>query len=118
MSFHEILRGLVEELGAEGAVMLASDGEVVDVYASKESIEMDIIGAHHSVIFNSVKEIGSRQGGAAIEYAAIVTGTSRLLLSAIKEGYCLVVALNGRGPVGRALIESRKAVLRIEEEMG
>lgn len=118
MSFHEILRGLVASLGAEGAVMIASDGEVVDVYASSESIEMDIIGAHHSVIFNAVKDIASRQGGAAIKYAAIVAGTSRLVLSAIKEGYCLVVALNGRGPLGRAIFESREAVARIEEEMG
>lgn len=118
MSFREILKGLVESLGAEGAVMLAHDGELVDSYASSGSIEMDLIGAHHGVIFNIVKDVSSRYGGSAVESVAIVTGSSRLVISAIKEGYCLVIVLGGRGPLGGPLLQSRKAVERIEEEMG
>ncbi len=117
MSFREILRGLVESLGAEGAVMLAHDGELVDSYAASE-IEMDLIGAHFGVIFNIVNDVSSRYGGSAVESVAIVTGSSRLVVSAIKEGYCLVIALGGRGPLGGPLLQSRKAVARIEEEMG
>ncbi|MBI2412958.1 MAG: hypothetical protein HYV24_07100 [Deltaproteobacteria bacterium] len=118
MSFREILRGLVESLGAEGAVMLAHDGELVDFYASRDSIEMDLIGAHFGVIFNIVKDVSSRYGGSAVESVAITTGSSRLVISSIKEGYCLVTALGGRGSLGRALVQSKKAVARIEEEMG
>lgn len=118
MSFREILRELVEVLGAEGAVMLAHDGEVVDAYASIDSIEMDLIGAHFGVIFSFVQDASMRHGGSAVESVVVVTESSRLVISAIKEGYCLVIALGGRGAAGRALFESRKARARIEEEMG
>jgi predicted regulator of Ras-like GTPase activity (Roadblock/LC7/MglB family) len=119
VAFKTILKGLTEATGAEGAALLDKDGELVDSYSRSRDVEIDLIGAHHGIILNAVKEAASRQE-ASPEVVSVVISTERLRLAiaTVKDGYYLVVAVDRARPAGLALFESRRAVKRIEEEMG
>lgn len=118
MSFDTILKDLVARLGAEGAVMHDTDGEMVASFSRSPGSEIDLIGAHNAAIFNMVKEIKHNEIDHGDVCSAVITaGGAKLVISAIKEGYCLVVLLKRSSPTGLALIESEKAVRKIEEEM-
>jgi predicted regulator of Ras-like GTPase activity (Roadblock/LC7/MglB family) len=128
MPFSKILEELFEAAGAAGAVMVDSDGEVVaSVSEEGGACDMELVGAHHALVLDRIREAGSRvegekggqgEGWGGIESIVITTGSARVVVSALKEDYSLVVLLSDRAPAGKALFESKKAVKEIEKEMG
>ncbi|HEY4707306.1 MAG TPA: roadblock/LC7 domain-containing protein [Thermodesulfobacteriota bacterium] len=115
--FAQILKDLSMSAVANGAIMIDRDGEIVASWATAP-LEMDLIGAHHGIILSIVKDISSRHGLSTVRHVAITTDKARLVISTLKEGYCIVMALVRERPVGMALHELEEAVERIEREMG
>lgn len=118
MTFNEILRDLSVSAGAAGAIIIDWEGEVVASWAGSPEIDINLIGAHHEIILDIIKDASSRHGAEAVRHVAITTDKARLAMASIKEGYCLVMALGRDVPVGKALLASGRAVERIESEMG
>ncbi len=118
MPFKAILQDLTQKSRAAGAIMLDWEGELVAAYSVSDSLQMDLIGAHHGIILDIIKDASTRSDFREVRTVSISTGSTRLAISSIKEGYYLVVALEKRQPVGRALFESRRAIKIIEREMG
>lgn len=118
MTFGRILEDLSMSAGANGAILIDWDGEIVATWAASDQVDMQLIGAHHEIILDIVKEAASRHDRLDVRHLAITTEKARLAISTVKEGYCLVVALGSERPVGKAILESKRAVERIEEEMG
>ncbi|MBI1912676.1 MAG: hypothetical protein HYS21_11835 [Deltaproteobacteria bacterium] len=119
MPFTAILRDLTQKTHSTGAVMLDHDGELVASYSSFPSLEIDLIGAHHGIILNSIKDFSSRrQDLSGVKSVSISTTMMKLAISAIKDGYYLVLTMDRIRPIGKALYESQKAVKKIEAEMG
>lgn len=119
MSFQGILEELRGAVGATGAVMVDSDGEVVASAPGPDGADMELVGAHLALIMGRIKEAGSMIGGGGdVESVVISTGSSRLVISALKEDYSLVVLLPMRVSSGKALFECGRAVEVIEKEMG
>lgn len=117
MIFTEILKSLSERTGANGAVMIDRDGEVVASWSVVAGLDMELIGAHYEIVLDAAVEAASGHGG-KVSSVAISTDTARLAILAIKEGYCLVLALDRAAPSGRVMIEAARAVETIETEMG
>lgn len=126
MSFINILKELTEVTGATGAVMLDWEGEIVADYSTVEGLELDLIGAHHGIILDIIKEASACHNGGfkarstpKVSSVIIFTGTIRLIISTLKDNYYLVVAMpRSKGLVSRATYKSRKATMKLEEEMG
>lgn len=118
MPFNAILQELAQKSGATGAIMLDWEGEVVASYSASDSLQMDLIGAHHGIILDIIKDASTRSDAPEVRSVSISTGETRLAISSLKEGYYLVVALEKKRPVGRALFESKRAIKVIEKEMG
>lgn len=117
MTFLETLQEFANATGAKGAVMLAWDGEAVASYAA--GAEMDLIGAQHAPVLDIIKEASSRHDPSAhVKTVFITSAKARLSISVIKDNYCLVASLERFTPMGKVIVESRKAVQRIEAEMG
>ena len=116
--FERILNDLSTSAGAAGAIMIDRDGEIVASWAAGPDMQMDLIGAHHGIILSIIKDISSRHDLSTVGHVAITTDKARLVISTVKEGYCVVMALGRETPVGKALHEAGKAVERIEKEMG
>ncbi|MFQ5465064.1 MAG: roadblock/LC7 domain-containing protein [Thermodesulfobacteriota bacterium] len=127
MPFSAILRRLTERSGASGAVLVDRDGEVVASHpqpppappAGSEGLDMPLVGAHHAIVIERIREASSRAlpGAGPVKGTLISTTGASVVISTVKEGLCLVV-LTGGGAAGKVLFESGRAVRLIEEEMG
>lgn len=115
--FAQILKDLSASAGANGAIIIDRDGEIVASWAAVQ-LDMELIGAHHGIILSTIKDTSYSHGVSTVRHVAITTGKARLVISALKEGYCMVMALGRERPIGLALHESEAAVKRIEKEMG
>lgn len=119
MPFNTILKELAKRSGANGAVLLSIDGEVVASFADSPALEIDLIGAHHGVILSIIQDAAARlKEPDSVKAVSISTGNARLTICALKEGLCLVLAMNKSKHMGKALTESRKAIEKIEKELG
>ncbi|MBI5491965.1 MAG: roadblock/LC7 domain-containing protein [Deltaproteobacteria bacterium] len=118
MQFNFILEDLTKKAGARGAIMLDSDGEIVASHSETPSLDIDLIGAHHGIVLDIIKDASTRSSLTGVKTVSITTDRSRLAISTLKEGYYLLLAMARSTPMGKALFESRMAVERLEEEMG
>jgi len=117
MPFNAILKDLALRTRAQGAVMLASDGEIVAGHTESPNVEIDLIGAHHGIVLSAVRETGLH-GDDDVRSVVISTRENHLIISTLKEGYFVVVVLDKRLSPARALFNVKKAARAIEEEMG
>ncbi|TAN61718.1 roadblock/LC7 domain-containing protein [bacterium] len=119
MSFEVILQELAEKIGADGAVMLDYDAEKVASYSESTTSDIDLIGAHHAVILNIIKGItAEKDKNGDIKSVIIMTENAKLLITAIKDGYCLIIAMGKNRSTSLAVNEAEDAVRQIELEMG
>lgn len=117
MIFTEILKSLSERTDARGAVMIDKDGEVVASWSKAAGLDMELVGAHYEIVFDAAVEAASGFGG-KVSSVVISTDTTKLAILAIKEEYCLVVAIDRAAPSGKVMREAATAVETIEAEMG
>ena len=125
MSFKKILDKLVERSGALGAVMVADDGEVVEASAPNSSsqpdkeLELDLVGAHHAVVLDLLAVIADESSELGlVKTVTILTKGARLVVTALKEGYMVILIMDRAASSARAAYESGCAVKMIETEMG
>jgi predicted regulator of Ras-like GTPase activity (Roadblock/LC7/MglB family) len=118
MAFERILKELTDRSGASGAIMLANDGEVVAYHTDEAGLDIDLIGAHHGVILDIIRDASARSDFRDITSVSITTDTNRLAISTLKDGYYIVLSMDKTLPIGRALYESDRAARMLEEEMG
>lgn len=116
MSFKTILKRLVDSTGATGAVLLASDGEVVESYSSSQA-ELDLIGAHQGIVLSSIKDAAQRSASSAVRSVTISTEKTRLVILTVKEGYYIVVTAPRARFAGMVLMEGGGALKSVEDEM-
>lgn len=117
MSFKTILQNLVESTGATGAILLASDGEVVEAYSGTQA-ELDLIGAHQGIILSSVKDATERSAPGTVRSVTISTEKARLVILTVKEGYYIVVTAAKACFTGKILAKGALALKSVEQEMG
>ena len=117
MDFTCILKGLSEKVHAQGAAMIDRDGEVVASWSRANGPDMELVGAHYEIILDSANEAASIRAN-QVKSVFISTDTAKIAIMPIKEGYCLVVALDRKAPSGMVLAEAAKTIEIIEVEMG
>ena len=117
MIFTEILKSLSERAGAQGAVMIDKDGEIVASWSKVADLDMELIGAHYEIVLDAAVEAAFGCGG-PVSSITISTDTAKIAILAIKEEYCLVLALDRAAPSGKVMLEAARAVETIKEEMG
>ena len=120
MAFTAILRGLVERTpGATGAIMVAEDGEAVAEYSPLSHLELPVIGAHQGIVLQLIRRVlAGRTTDEGAQHIGISTELTKIAISTMQGGYCLILLLAKNKFIGRAFMESRKAVMALEREMG
>jgi bacterioferritin len=120
MAFKIILQRLVERTpGATGAIMIDHDGETVADYTATTHLDLQAIGAHQGVILHMVKRVmAGRSTREDAQHIGISTNMAKIAISTIQDGYSLVLLIKRNSFLGKAFMESRKAVAELEYEMG
>jgi len=102
--------------GAEGALLLDSEGEVV-VQAGAGDYRHRLIGAYQGIALAIAHRIGARHGIGAVESLTCRYSGAALVLRPLKDGYYFVLAMAPGGDLADAVRRSERARGRIEQEL-
>src|SRR3972149_1285196 len=103
--FAQILYHLSMTAQGNGRISIGAAGEAASSWATG-ALGMGLIGGHHRLTLPPARPV------------AITTVKARLVISTLKEAYCIVMALVRERPVGMALHELEEAGERIRRGMG
>lgn len=102
--------------GAEGALLLDSEGEVV-VQAGAGAYRHRLIGAYQGISLAVARRIGARHGSGAVESLVCRYSGASLVLRPLKDGYYFVLALSPDGRLADAVRRSEDVRRRIDQEL-
>ena len=102
--------------GAEGALLLDSEGEVV-VQAGAGAFRLRLIGAYQGISLAVARRIGARHGTGAVDSLICRYSGAALILRPLKDGYYFVLALAPGGRLAEAVRRSESTRRRIDLEL-
>ncbi len=118
MPFKIILTELVQKVpGALGAVLADWEGEAIDQVACIDDYELRVVGAHKGIILSNLREVVRRLEGDCLREIVITAEKNQTLVLPITEEYFLVLVLERRAILGRALFEGRRCLSRLHAEI-
>lgn len=101
--------------GAEGALLLDSEGEVV--VQAGGGFRHRLIGAYQGISLAIARRIGTRHGTGAVESLTCRYSGAALVLRPLKDGYYFVLAMAPGGALTDAERRSDRARRRIDQEL-
>ena len=117
MPYQTILDELVRSVpGAEGALLLDSEGEVV-VQVGAGDYRHRLIGAYQGIALAIAGRIGARHGVGAVESLTCRYSGAAVVLRPLKDGYYFVLAMAPGGSLVDAVRRSESARNRIDREL-
>ena len=102
--------------GAEGALLLDSEGEIV-VQAGAGDYRHRLIGAYQGITLAIARRIGERHGTGAVESLTCRYSGTALVLRPLKDGYYFVLAIALGAGLADAERRSESARRRIDEQL-
>ena len=102
--------------GAEGALLLDSEGEVV-VQAGAADYRHRLIGAYQGIALAIARRIGTRHGVGAVESLTCRYSGAALVLRPLKDGYYFILAMAPGGGLSDAVRRSESTRRRIDQEL-
>jgi len=102
--------------GAEGALLLDPEGEVV-VEAGARDERHRLIGAYQGLTLSTVRRANERHEAGAIAHVVCRHAAGTLILCPLRDGYYLVVSLSPEASLGRGLFHSGLARERLDAEL-
>ena len=117
MPYQQILEDLVRSVrGAEGALLLDAEGEVV-VQAGSRDFRHRLIGAYQGIALQVARRIGRRHGAGEIASLTCRYAEASVVLRPLKDGYYFVLALRPDSLVPDAEWRSDDVRARIDREL-
>jgi predicted regulator of Ras-like GTPase activity (Roadblock/LC7/MglB family) len=116
--FKTLLNSLVERVpGAQGAIIADWEGEAVAQVGLMDDYELKVICAHKGVILHSMREVVDRLGNDDLKEIVITTKQAQTLIMPVTEDYYLVLTLDRSDMLGRALLEARRCIQALYQEI-
>jgi predicted regulator of Ras-like GTPase activity (Roadblock/LC7/MglB family) len=115
--YSEALEALLKSVrGAEAAILLDADGEIV-VEAGPKHERYRLIGAYQGLILGKVGPITERYQMGPLDYLLRRHEGGTVLLRPLKDGYYFVVALTEGTPIGQCIYQSARTQELLNEEL-
>ena len=117
MSFSEVLKDAVERVdGAVSAMVLGSDGIIVEEYAVEKLINLEDLGAEASAMIKDINLAAKDLGlGTAREFSIISDGCG-IIMRQINASYYLALVIRPDGNFGKGRFVLKTAVPKIAGE--
>ena len=118
MPFKTLLNSLVERVpGAQGAIIADWEGEAVEQVGIMDDYELKVIGAHKGVILHNMREVVDRLGNDELKEIVVTTKEAQTLILPVTKDYYLVLTLDRSDMLGRALLEARRCIRALYQEI-
>jgi len=116
--FKSLLNSLIERVpGAQGAIVADWEGEAVDQVGIMDDYDLKVIGAHKGVILHSMRDVVDRLGDDELKEIIITTKEAQTLVLPVTKDYYLVLTLDRSDMLGRALLEARRCIQALYQEI-
>jgi len=116
--FKSLLNSLIERVpGAQGAIVADWEGEAVDQVGIMDDYDLKVIGAHKGVILHSMRDVVDRLGDDELKEIIITTKEAQTLVLPVTNDYYLVLTLDRSDMLGRALLEARRCIQALYQEI-
>jgi len=118
MPFKTALKELVGKVsGARGAILADWEGEAVEQTGEMDDYELKVLGAHKGVILDKLRGVAKSLEGDDLHEIVITTEKQHTLVMPVTHEYFVVLAIDRKSILGRALYEARRCVLRLHDEV-
>jgi predicted regulator of Ras-like GTPase activity (Roadblock/LC7/MglB family) len=116
--FRDILRTAIDRIpGAIGGAFAARDGEIVDSVTRSDPFDWAILTAHYGVLLGHVQSALSTLHHGEAELVVLSHARIDIVMRSVSEGYYALVAIGHPAPLGMALEQLDRAVVRLRSEM-
>jgi predicted regulator of Ras-like GTPase activity (Roadblock/LC7/MglB family) len=116
--FSDILRSAVEATpGALGGAFAAADGETVDSFSRLDVDDWAILTAHYGVVLAHVQAALHTFHYGEAELILVSHERADILVSAVREGYYALLAIERPSPLAAAMRQLRRAAAALRQEM-
>lgn len=113
-----ILNELVSSVdGATGAIIVAVDGEAVQWGASERSERLRLRGAYIAVVMQTFRAAAARVGLGRLQHLVVEYNGATVIAQEIDNDCSVVLELNTRASVGRAVYRLQTATARLRDEI-
>ena len=116
MPYQRLLDDLVRRTGADGALLLDSEGEVV-VESGARDERHRLIGAYQGIALAAVERSARRHDAGPIEYVVWRYALAAVILRPLKDGYYLVLSVRPGPAVAVGVHRSALVQQRINAEL-
>jgi predicted regulator of Ras-like GTPase activity (Roadblock/LC7/MglB family) len=115
--FSSILRELVARVpGAMGAILADAEGEAVDQFAHRPTLEIRLIGAHWGVVLSQIRQ-HLRPFTGTMREVLIEGERSLTFIRPVDDDYFIVLETTRDAHLGNAFRELDRGVQRCRKEM-
>ncbi len=117
MSFSDVLKDAVERVdGAVSAMILGSDGILVEEYAVEKLMNLEDLGADASAMIKDINLAAKDLGlGTAREFS-IISDKCGIILRRINSAYYMALVIRPEGNYGKGRFVLKTAVPKLEGE--
>ncbi len=117
--FQERLRQLTERIdGALAVSLVAQDGIPVESFGHQEAgLDVDALAAELLAQTRSISDDHREIELGEVRQFSITTDRYTIVVSALAEGYYLLLVLGPEGIYGKARFELRRAILQFEDDL-
>jgi len=117
MPYRALLEDLLGRLpGAEGALLLDVEGEVV-VQAGAGDERHRLIGAYHGIALSAARRMLARLGGGEPRLLVSRYARGTVVMRPLRDGYYMVLALAPEASLAQGLRASLEIGARLSEEL-
>ena len=117
MSFSEILKETVERVdGAVSALIIGSDGMLVEEYASEKLINLEDLGAESSAMIKDIGTAAETLGLGEAKEFSIISEKCGIIMRKINNDYYLGLVITPEGNYGKGRFVLKSAIPKIEKE--
>ncbi len=118
MPLKAILHDLVEAVpGSLGAIFADWEGEAVEHVARMDDFQLKVMGAHHGIILENLRQAASRLGKGPVEEVVIRARDMTVLVTPVTVEYFVVLALESGALAARARPAIRLCCERLRAEI-
>jgi predicted regulator of Ras-like GTPase activity (Roadblock/LC7/MglB family) len=117
MNFLEVLKETVDKVdGAVSSMIIASDGLIVQEYASESIIDLTGLGAEASAMIRDIGLAAENLGLGEAKEFSIISDRCGILMRKINDDYYLSLIIKPEGNYGKGRFILKTAIPRIEGE--
>ncbi len=115
--FQSLLARLVARAGARWAMIVGTDGVLLETDSRSFHTEAEGLAAEYATLYRAARKVAGDTDLGGFHNSLMVTDQGKILLQALASEYFLVLFLEPESPAGKAAFEVARASTSLAQEL-